>query len=107
MLYRPLDTPQIAALASRPQSGPSCSPSGPGPNERRSARRGGSMRIHLLLVLACGLLVSFVSADAQQTDPCQHWATGVPSNPFPAGFGPWNCYLIEYVGYTCLVYTFS
>jgi YD repeat-containing protein len=64
------------------------------------------MRSSIVGLLVCAFLMSFAGARGHaQSDPCQHWATGVPSNPFPAGFGPWNCYLVEYVGYTCSVNT--
>jgi YD repeat-containing protein len=64
------------------------------------------MRTSIVGLLVWAFLMSFAGARGHaQSDPCQHWATGVPGNPFPAGFGPWNCYLIEYVGYTCSVYT--
>src|SRR5260370_30627259 len=64
------------------------------------------MRNLIVGILFCAFLMSFAGASGYaQSDPCQHWATGVPGNPFPAGFGPWNCYLIEFVGYTCAVHT--
>ena len=59
----------------------------------------------LLWILTFAFVVSFGASGRAQNDPCQHWATGVPGNPFPYGFGPWNCYLIEYVGWTCSVYS--
>src|SRR6266699_1814794 len=63
------------------------------------------MRNLIVGILFCAFLMSFAGASGYaDSDPCQHWATGVPGNPSPWGFGPWNCYLIEYVGYTCSVY---
>src|SRR5690349_15682898 len=65
---------------------------------------GVTMRRYIVGVLICAFAISFMSFGVArgyaQSDPCQHWATGVLP-PFPVGFGPWNCYLIEFVGYTC------
>lgn len=63
------------------------------------------MRVRLLLLFLCvSVMGSTVVSAYADNDPCQHWATGVPGNPFPWGFGPWNCYFIGYPGWTCSVY---
>jgi YD repeat-containing protein len=58
------------------------------------------MRRNIIGALVCMFVIGFGVCGHAQVDPCQHWATGI-LQPFPAGFGPWNCYLIEFVGYTC------
>jgi YD repeat-containing protein len=65
------------------------------------------MRSSIVSILACAFLMSFTGAVGHaQSNPCLHFATGIPY-PFPAGFSAQNCeyQLWSFGSWTCAFYS--